>query len=87
MESEEAGEEAVRTKARRTEIVPSMREVEEHNLDHAVFRSWCPRCVKGRAEAYGHRADKDKGRGVPVMGLTACTCAASKKRMRRRVCR
>ena len=59
IESEEVGEEATRTKARRTEIVPSMREVEEHNLDHAVFRSWCPHCVKGRAEACGHRVDKE----------------------------
>ncbi len=35
------GEEAVRARARKTEAVPSQREVEEHNLDHAVFRSWC----------------------------------------------
>ena len=35
----EIGEEAVRAKARRTEPVPSQREVEEHNLDHGVFRS------------------------------------------------
>ena len=34
----EIGEEAVRAKARKTEPVPSQREVEEHNLDHGVFR-------------------------------------------------
>ena len=50
----EAGEEAVRARARKTEAVPSQREVEEHNLDHGVFRSWCPHCVKGRAESYWH---------------------------------
>ena len=37
----EIGEEAVRARARKTEPVPSQREVEEHNLDHGVFRSWC----------------------------------------------
>ncbi len=42
------------------EAAPSKKEVEEHNLDHAVFGSWCPRCVKGRAEAYGN---KKKGEG------------------------
>ena len=47
----EAGEEAVRARARKTEAVPSQKEVEEHNLDHGVFRSWCPHCVKGRAES------------------------------------
>ena len=30
----EIGEEAVRARARKTEAVPSQREVEEHNLDH-----------------------------------------------------
>ena len=51
----EMGEEAVRARARKTEAVPSQREVDEHNLDHGVFRSWCPHCVKGRTEAQGHR--------------------------------
>ena len=49
--------------------MPSAREVEEHNLDHAVFRSWCPHCVKGRAEAYGHKTEKDKERSVPIVGI------------------
>ncbi len=44
----------MRASARRVETVPSEREVEEHNLDHGVFRSWCPHCVKRRAEACGH---------------------------------
>ncbi len=51
------------------EIAPSDKEVEEHNLDHAVFRSWCPHCVKGRAESYGHvRKAKDEG-AVPTIGV------------------
>jgi hypothetical protein len=55
--SGEVAEEAVRTKARSTETVPSAREVEEHNLDHGVFRSWCPRCVKGRRKRGGETGD------------------------------
>ncbi len=59
--NEEESEEAVRRKVRETEAVPSEREVEEHNVDHAVFRKWCPHCLKGRAEAYGRRAvSRDK---------------------------
>ncbi len=45
---------AVSARARRVEIAPSEKEVEEHTLDRGVFRSWCPGCVKGRAEARGH---------------------------------
>ncbi len=36
----DVGEETVRARARKTEIAPSDKEVEEHNLDHGVFRSW-----------------------------------------------
>ncbi len=49
VEKQDANEEAVRTKTRKTEVAPSMREVEEHSIDHATFRSWCPHCVNGRA--------------------------------------
>ena len=35
----EVGEEAVRARARKTGAAPSDKEVEERNLDHAVFRS------------------------------------------------
>ena len=35
----DVGEEAVRARARKTGAVPSEKEVEEHNLDHAVLRS------------------------------------------------
>ena len=54
-------EEAERSRVRETESVPSAKEMEERNVDHAVFRRWCLHCVKGRAETYGHRAvTKDK---------------------------
>ncbi len=54
---------------RRTEAVPNDKEVEEHNVDHAVFRAWCPHCVKGRGEAYGHAKLKDKSQEVPVISV------------------
>ncbi len=62
----DVGEEAARARARKAGIVPSGLEVEEGNLDHAVFRSWCPRCVKGRAESCGH-ARKVKDEGIAPM--------------------
>ena len=65
----DVGEEAVRARARKAEIAPSDREVEEHNLDHAVFRSWCPHCVKGRAESCGHvKKAQDEG-AAPTVGV------------------
>ena len=65
----EVGEEAVRARARTTEVAPSQREVEEHNLDHGVFRSWCPHCVKERAESYGHVKEVQNEGDVPTKGI------------------
>ena len=44
------------------------KEVEEHNVDHGVFRQRCPRCEKGRAESYGHRVMRED-RDIPVVSL------------------
>jgi hypothetical protein len=65
----DAGEEAERARARKSEIVPTDKEVEERKLDHAVFRSWCPHRVKGRAGSYGH-VRKARGEGpAPTTGV------------------
>ena len=34
---------------------PSKQEIEEHELTHTPFRSWCKFCVKGRANNNPHR--------------------------------
>ena len=36
--------------------LPTQTEVDEHNLTHLPFRSWCPQCVKGRGRAADHVA-------------------------------
>ncbi len=62
-------QEAVRAKARKTETDLSTREVEEYSLDHAAFRSWRPRCMKGRGESYGHRTIKGDEKNVPFASV------------------
>ena len=58
-------EEAERPKYRKTGDEPTPEEIEEHNIDHGVFRAWCPHCVKGRAEAYGHKSKKKVESEIP----------------------
>ncbi len=55
-------EEGVGARARKVEAVPSKKVVEGHNLDHVVFRNWCPHCGKGRAEACGHQKERRRRR-------------------------
>ena len=39
---------------------PSALEVEEHNLTHLPYRSWCEHCVRGRKKELPHAAVKGK---------------------------
>ncbi len=56
-------------RARKVGAVPSKKEVEEHNLDHAVFRSWCPHCAKARVEACGHKMRGEDAGDAPTASL------------------
>ena len=65
----ETSEQGDFARERKAEAVPGKKEVEEHNLDHGVFRMWCPQCVKGRAESYGHVRKVQIEGDVPTIGL------------------
>ncbi len=65
----ETGEEGIAARARKAEAAPGKEEAEERNLDHAVFRSWCPRCVKCWAEAYGHKKRRREEGEAPTVSL------------------
>jgi hypothetical protein len=67
---EESGQqesiEEVKPKIRKEYNKPTEEEVREHEIDHAVFKAWCPHCVKGKAVSFGHykvKSDKE----VPVI--------------------
>ena len=56
---------------------PTQREVDEHEISHYPFRSWCPYCVKGKAVSCPHRSrdHRDEGlleTGVPTVSLDYC---------------
>ena len=50
-------------------LLPSAREVEEHNISHLPFRNWCPHCVKGRGREADHRRQPRTERGVDEFHL------------------
>ncbi len=74
----ETGDEGVAARARKAKAAPSKKEVEDH--DHAVFRSWCPLYVKGRAEACGHRKRGGETGDAPTARLDyAYACSEQEK--------
>ncbi len=76
----ETSEEGVSARARKVKAAPNKKEVVGYNLDHAMFRSWCPHCMKGRAEAYGHRKRGGETGDVPTVSLEyVYTCSGQEK--------
>ncbi len=65
----EMGEEGVGARTRRVEAVPNKNKLEEHNMEHVVFRSCHLCCVKGRAEAPGHEKRGGDGGDAPTVSL------------------
>ena len=47
---------------------PTQEEIEEHNVDHTPYRSWCSSCVRARAIGTPHRARRDP-QEVAVFGF------------------
>ena len=54
---------------RKIKTEPTQEDTDEHNLDHAQIRSWCPHCIKGRATSSPHLARESKGRELPVINI------------------
>jgi hypothetical protein len=70
-EAEEEGGEQVRVKLPRTPSTPTAIEIQEHLLTgHAVYRSWCPHCVRGKGVKDHHPAAVPGGESdVPTISL------------------
>ena len=49
---------------------PTQSEIDNHNLSHLPYRSWCPLCVRGKGKASPHRAHGSHHEaGVPVISI------------------
>ena len=72
VESErEEPEEARRVIVRSVESRPKQEEVDEHNVNHIPFRSWCMHCVKGKANNQSHSraASSSQESEVPIVSI------------------
>ena len=54
-EEAEDEEESIQMKALRVPTQPSADEIQQHNIAHCPFRSWCRACVAGRGRSLAHR--------------------------------
>ena len=63
-------------------IPQSLKEIEDHNIDHLPYRSWCAACVMGRAVGEPHKCKKEDESKRPVVtfGCLFITRGAGKER-------
>ena len=52
----EAEEEAAPRDSLPTPELPSQSEIDDHNIDHCPYRSWCRHCVNSRGIGEQHRS-------------------------------
>ena len=63
-------QEVHKQRGRRKPEEPTQEEIEEHYLDHANYREWCPHCVKGKGVSHPHRKiDEDEKGVIPVVSM------------------
>ena len=66
----EAEEESQPVDSLPSPYMPTQSERDDHDLTHAVYRSWCRHCVEGRGLEMAHRLGDDHSeRGVAVVGF------------------
>ena len=54
-------------------VTPSQKEIDDHELTHIPFRSWCKHCVFGRAQSHPHYKDKETEKpGHPTVSWDYC---------------
>ena len=46
---------------------PSVKKIEEHNLAHLPYRSWCKYCIMGRRPNATHRTHSSKERAISLL--------------------
>ena len=63
-------EEVARPVRRKAPDRPSQREVEEHELYHEPYRSWCRACVAGRGQTHDAHRPKSQVNEIPRWGWT-----------------
>ena len=53
--------------------MPTQVEIEEHNITHLPYRSWCIHCVRGRGEQAGHlRQEERPENAIPEVHMDYC---------------
>ena len=74
---DEDGAEARKPRGMRDPGAPTQEQIEEHNINHLPYRSWCPACVAGKAKDRMHFKIKEENHEVPTIVFDYCFLATN----------
>ena len=69
---DEGAGEGLRPRAIASPSTPTRQEIEEHELTHLPFRSWCRHCVRGRAKGDPHAQHQEDEHAMPMVCCDYC---------------
>ena len=78
---EESSEEHRAIRLMRSPCGPTREEVEQHNLTHAQFRSWCPACVRGRGKNSPHYPVERDAEAIPIQSFDYCFLGSGRSQL------
>ena len=58
-------------------VLPSKADVEEHELTHLPYRSWCAHCVRAKGRAADHKKQEERQRDVREIHMDYCFMGAN----------
>ena len=59
-EEEDEQQSANKAKAMMQPVQPTPQEIQQHNLTHMPYRSWCPVCIQSRGRQTSHQQQTSK---------------------------
>ena len=65
--AEESISEQTSSRSLSSPVKPTERMVEDHNVSHIPFRSWCAHCVRGQAKSIGHVRHNKQEEQIPTV--------------------
>ena len=78
---EDSSEEHRAIRPMRSPCEPTREEVEQHNLTHAQFRSWCPACVRGRGKNSPHYPVERDAEAIPIQSVDYCFLGSGRSQL------
>ena len=76
----EETEESIKAKTKPVLVQPTAGEIEQHEVAHVPFRSWCKFCIMGKGVASAHHIGESVESQVPIISVDYAFMGSKKEK-------